>query len=83
MIVTDGSGAASAWRIARSIAMTSATMPSMRSVDFDFEGLTFPAGSISRTTFPAIHASTGLFPCATRRCLIRFSRSIVGADMEA
>lgn len=43
------------FRMQRSSAMIAATIPSIFSGDFALVGLMFPAGSVSTTTFPAIH----------------------------
>ena len=45
-------------RMQRSRAMTSATIPSIFSVDFSLSGLMLPAGSRLTTAFPDIHRST-------------------------
>ena len=69
-------------RIARSRAMTSATMPSIFSVDFSLSGLMLPAESRLTTAFPDIHRSTGLPPCWIRFSSNSRISSLDGGDIS-
>jgi AcrR family transcriptional regulator len=60
------SGWGSSWATrARPMAMISATIPSMRSVDLSLAGFRLPAGSWATATLAAIQRVTGLPPCAS------------------
>src|ERR1051326_146062 len=64
---------------ARSSAITPATIPSMRSVNFFLLGFRFPAASVSTATLEAIQRSTGLRPCHSLPETTSFSHFLVGA----
>lgn len=64
--------------VARPIAITQATMPSIRSPLRFLEGFMFPAASVSCEHTLAFHLSTGWFPCRNLLPMIDASNSLDG-----
>jgi len=77
-----GSGFGGGWTIARPRAMTSATTPSIFSLDRRLDGFQLSAASFSSITFVAIHRMTGWPPWRSLPDRTKTSRCLVGAFIE-